>query len=185
MTATTPSSATAQTRHHRPRRTIPGVLAAAAILAAPLAMSVLPADAAHADATCSTQITNRVNGLAFPYYYPATLVIQRDDNRWTSYSTGRLFHGSNGHLTGNYFGQAFSDRTYSRNNFVVQNFDATVMDSHTIDVSPTGVLSIHSNTWNNNSSNDLSCVGGLLTGYDAVNRQLLTLTIGDRESLPQ
>lgn len=185
MTTTTPTPAAPHTKHPRPRRTIPCVLAAAAILAAPLAMSVLPADAAHADASCSTQITDRLNGLAFPYYYPATLVIQRDDNRWTSYSTGRLFHGTNGHLTGNSFGQAFSDRTYSRNNFIVQNFDATVMDSHTVDVSPTGVLSIHSNTWNNNSSTDMSCVGGLLTGYDAVNRQLLTLTIGARESVPQ
>ena len=153
--------------------------AAAVLLAAPV-LAGLPATSAHADSSCSTEITNRLKALptAGLDYYPATLVIQRGDNSWTSYSWGNLRRTANGHLAGN-FVQTFSDRSYVRPGVSnAQQFDAASIARHSVDVGPTGKLLIHSDTYNSDSTTDMTCVGGMLTKYDATYNQLLTLSFG-------
>jgi hypothetical protein len=153
------------------------IAGAVAFLTAPV-LAVAPASTAQADTSCTSQITNRRNVMRSRDYYPATLVIQRDDNSWTSYSAGTLFAAPNGHLKGN-FTQTFSDRSYFSTSIgVYQNFNAGSTASHSVDVGPTGLITIHSDTFNSTNSTDMTCAGGLLTKYDGSYKQPLTLTFG-------
>jgi hypothetical protein len=129
-------------------------------LALALALAGATTTAAHADASCTTLVTNINNTLVQSGgYYDFEMTMHRTSISTVSYSSGYLQRTGNASwpLSGS-SNQLFADRRAGN-----QPFNINASDTLTPWISPTGSLYIYYNTWSFSTQWDMQCTGNTMT----------------------
>ncbi len=125
---------------------------------------------AQADNSCANYLAGKAKqAQATGQWFTVELTMHREDAKLVTYSIGFLSPNSDGSFSGR-ANQLFSDRKPAP-----QPFSSNASDQLDLRLSPTGLLQIHYNPWNFDTSWDLSCKGSVLTTY-VPNFGIVTLT---------
>lgn len=166
---------------HKSTRSIRAALFA---MLATVAVAVVAPRAAHADASCEAMMAEHFNWDANG---PAQLIrfqhIQyvyvKDSGAWTEFSQGSVYW--NGSASGadslsslTPLTQLFSDRVTNNQPFAVGSPDQTTITG----ISKEGVVTMHNNTWNFDSTFNTTCVGNTMTARNGSDGTLL-ITLDD------
>ncbi len=138
------------------------------LLAVSLSLGATP-QAARADSSCTALLTNKKLQASPNQTYAIEMTMHREDVSFVSYSSGYLTPNSDGSFGGR-SNQLFSDRTAGQ-----QPFNINSADQLYLKLSPTGLLTIHYEPWNFDTTWDMSCKGSMLTTY-IPNVGVVTLT---------
>ncbi len=131
------------------------------------------APSAKADGTCTAFLAAKFKeAQAKNQFYNIQLSIHREDIKFVTYSAGALAPNQDGGFTGR-ANQLFSDRQA-----ISQPFNINAADQLDLRLSATGVLRVHYNPWNVDTTWDLSCSGSMLTKY-LPGFGVVTLTLRD------
>lgn len=148
-------------RNYVGRATLVAVVAASAFVVAPRA--------AHADASCEAAMDAHFNWDAngpgnLIRFQKLQYVYVKDNGAWTMYSQGDVYW--NGGAGGNQLlssvsplTQLFSDRQNNGQPFAINLADQTTITG----ISRDGVVTMHNNTWNFDSTFNATCSGNTLT----------------------
>jgi len=116
---------------------------------------------ATSDGTCTALLASKLReAQAKNQFYNIELSIHREDTKFVSYSAGFLApNAPDGGFTGR-ANQLFSDRQA-----ISQPFNTKAADQLDLRLSAIGVLRIHYQPWNFDTTWDLSCSGSMVTKY--------------------
>jgi hypothetical protein len=126
-----------------------------------LGLALAAASSARADSTCTTFLAAKLReAQAKNQWYNIELSMHREDIKFVSYSAGFLSpnHGDRG-FTGR------ANQLFSNRQAISQPFNINAADQLDLRLSATGVLSIHYNPWNFDTTWDLSCSGSVMTKH--------------------
>ncbi len=133
---------------------------AVAVFACIVLFALAAAPSARADGTCTAFLAAKFKeAQAKNQFYNIQLSIHREDVKLVTYSAGSVAPNPDGSFTG-HANQLFSDRLT-----ISQPFNINAADQLDLRLSATGVLRVHYNPWNVDTTWDLSCSGSMLTKY--------------------